>query len=208
MPTSVFDSSNQDSLDRKIAFGFERIAQVLKTLIWSESTESRLSPIQIQFLIQLFHSAKKDWTVSDLASYFQLTPATVSDAVTALEDKSLITRRQSKGDKRISHLLLTASGRRQALRLAGWMNAVQDVVSTLENSDKTLMLRSLVDIIAALQRNGLISVVQMCVTCKYFRPNAHPGTTKRHHCAYIDKPFGDTDLRLDCPDYEEEEADA
>ncbi|GJQ21513.1 MAG: MarR family transcriptional regulator [Bacteroidia bacterium] len=207
MPTSTFDPSNQDNIDRKIAFGFERIAQVLKTLIWSESKESGLSPIQIQFLIALAFNSHRDWTVSDLAAYFQLTPATVSDALTALEEKDLLVRRQSKEDKRVSNIVLTAAGRRQALKLAGWMNAIQDEVARLDADSKATMLHALMNMIASLQQKGLISVVQMCMTCTYFRPNAHPGKSKPHHCAYIDMAFGDADLRLDCPDYARKEAE-
>ncbi len=206
MPASAFDPSDQENIDRKIAFGFERLAQVLKTLVWNESKQSGLSPIQIQFLITLAFHANKEWTLSSLASYFHLTSATVSDALTALEDKGLIVRRQSKDDRRVGHLALTAAGRRQALKLAGWMDAVVETVHDLDDGDKAVVLKSLIGIIAALQQKGLISVVHMCMTCKYFRPNAHPSKAKPHHCAYVDKAFGDAELRLDCPDYEEQEA--
>jgi DNA-binding MarR family transcriptional regulator len=204
--SSVFDRKGQDNIDRKIAFGFERIAQVLKTLIWNESKESGLSPIQIQFIVTLAFNTHKEWTVGDLAAYFQLTPATVSDALTALEEKDLLVRNKSKDDKRVIHIALTAAGRRQALKLAGWMNAIQDEVARLDEDAKETMLRALMNMIASLQQKGLISVVQMCMTCTYFRPNAHPGKSRPHHCAYIDKAFGDADLRLDCPDYEPKEA--
>lgn len=206
MTRSTFDPSDQENINRKIAFGFERIAQVLKTLIWGESKQSGLSPIQIQFMIALLYGSQKDWTLGGLASYFQLTPATVSDALTALEEKDLIIRRQSTEDKRVSHIVLTAAGRRQAQKLASWMNAVQEAVGELETADKAVVLKSLINIIAALQERGLISVVHMCMTCKYFRPNAHVGKSKPHHCAYIDMPLGESDLRLDCPDYAEKEA--
>jgi hypothetical protein len=46
----------------------------------------------------------------------------------------------------------------------------------------------------------------MCVFCTYFRPNVHKSATAPHHCAYIDKAFGDAELRVDCPDYEEKSA--
>lgn len=205
MTASTFDPSDQENIDRKIAFGFERIAQVLKTLIWTESKESGLSPIQIQFLIALLYGGSKDWTLTDLATYFQLTPATISDALTALEEKDLIVRRQSTEDRRVSHIVLTAAGRRQAQKLAGWMNAVQEAVGELETPDKAVLLRSLIAIIGGLQERGLISVVRMCKTCTYFRPNAHIGKPKPHHCAYIDTALADGDLRLDCPEYEEKE---
>lgn len=208
MTTSAFDSLDQENINRKIAFGFERIAQVLKTLIWVESKDSGLSPIQIQFLILLLYNTHREWTVSDLAAYFQLTPATVSDALTALEGKNLIVRRHDAEDRRVSLLTLTPAGKRKAAKLSGWMNAIQDVVSALDGADKITVLKSLIGIVAALQERGLISQVQMCLTCKFFRANVHPGKPKPHHCAYVDKPLGNADLRIDCPDYDTREVEA
>jgi hypothetical protein len=53
-----------------------------------------------------------------------------------------------------------------------------------------------------LQERGAIPVAKMCVTCRYFRPNVHPDPERPHHCAFVDAPFGDRSLRLDCPDQE------
>jgi hypothetical protein len=43
---------------------------------------------------------------------------------------------------------------------------------------------------------------QMCVTCRFFRPYAHPGAAAPHHCALVDAPFGDAQIRLDCPEHQ------
>jgi hypothetical protein len=56
--------------------------------------------------------------------------------------------------------------------------------------------------VRALQVRGRIPVSQMCVTCRFFRPDAHAGALRPHHCALVDAPFGDAQIRLDCPEHQ------
>lgn len=199
---SIFDSFDQDNIDRKIAVGFERISEVLKTLIWEESKQTGLSPIQIQSLVALEYEGKSEWTIGDIASRFQLTPATVSDSVSSLEQKGLVVRQRKSDDRRNVTLRLTPQGKRAARKLARWANVLQEQLAGLNEKEKIILLRSLISIISGFQRHGFINIARMCVTCSYFRPNAHGNSQRPHHCAYIDEPLGESDLRVDCPDYE------
>jgi DNA-binding MarR family transcriptional regulator len=202
MAASVFDPSNQDDINRKIAVGIERITQVLKTLVWNESKVSGLSPIQIQFLTALAYESKDEWTITDFATRFHLTPATVSDALTALEKKQLVERTQGSEDRRTVFVSLTPEGKRHARKLSGWLNALEDHVNGLAEDDKPVLLKSLMLLIAAFQERGLIAINRMCTSCAYFRPNVHADGRLPHHCAYIDKPLGNAELRIDCPEFE------
>jgi hypothetical protein len=42
----------------------------------------------------------------------------------------------------------------------------------------------------------------MCVTCRYFRPDAHQDEANPHHCEYVDAAFGDHLLRVDCSEHQ------
>jgi hypothetical protein len=55
--------------------------------------------------------------------------------------------------------------------------------------------------IRTLQERGRIPVARMCVSCTFFRPFRHDDRARPHHCAFVDAPFGDGELRLDCPDH-------
>lgn len=200
MSTSVFNFKDQETIERKISVGLERISQVLKTLIWSESATTGLSPIQIQFLVYLNYRGEAK--VNDLADYFNLTPATVSEAVSTLEAKKLVLRERGVEDRRTVWLKLTARGKRLASKISSWANVLEDVVKVLSKDEKKVMLKALVNVIYEFQKRGLIKVSEICITCKYFRPNVHKSALKPHHCDFVGKPFGDVDLRIDCPDYE------
>ena len=55
--------------------------------------------------------------------------------------------------------------------------------------------------IRTLQTRGRIPVARMCVSCRFFQPFRHDHPTTPHHCAFVDAPFGDGELRLGCPDH-------
>ena len=64
-------------------------------------------------------------------------------------------------------------------------------------------MRSLMDLIASLQRSGIIGLSRMCVTCRFFRSSGAPGQFESpHHCALLDAPLAGSDLRVDCPEHE------
>ncbi|WP_207890350.1 MarR family winged helix-turn-helix transcriptional regulator [Rubrobacter taiwanensis] len=87
---SVFDPAAQHGgVDAKIVAALERLGQVFLTLLRERAAEAGLSPIQARFL--LYHAVELR-RVGQLAREFGLTPATVSDAVDALEDKGLLSR--------------------------------------------------------------------------------------------------------------------
>jgi len=75
----------------------------------------------------------------------------------------------------------------------------------LDPAEQVVLLRSLVKLIRTLQVAGEVPPQRMCPTCRYFRPHAHADATDPHHCAYVDAPFGDRHLRLNCA--EQQDAD-
>ena len=69
------------------------------------------------------------------------------------------------------------------------------------------LLLTQITLIRQLQRAGAIPLQRMCVSCRYFRPRTYPASAKLHHCAFIDAPIGDGDLRLDCMEHETADSD-
>lgn len=55
--------------------------------------------------------------------------------------------------------------------------------------------------IRKLQEQGQISVARMCVTCQFFQPNHHLNSDLPHHCALVNAPFADGNLRINCPEH-------
>lgn len=90
MNTSDFDLNHQNrNTESKIIASLERISQAFRVLLWQQSKEHSLSPIQVQVLIFLLHHSNEKRKVSYLADEFNMTKATISDTVKTLEQKDL-----------------------------------------------------------------------------------------------------------------------
>jgi DNA-binding MarR family transcriptional regulator len=200
---SVFDLSAQhDDVDAKIVAALERLSQVFRVRLREEAWERDLSPAQAQFLIYLLYHSVELRRVSQLAREFDLTRATVSDAVASLETKGLVQREQWPEDRRVITLRLTLKGEKLATTLSAWADPVREHLERFSPGEREAVMRFLIELIGSLQRSGLITVARMCLTCSFFRQDIHPGEPAPHHCGLLNVPLGDADLRVDCPEHE------
>jgi DNA-binding MarR family transcriptional regulator len=167
--------------------------------MWDKAKQHGLSPIQLQLLLRLATDPPGRRRIGVLAAELDVTHPTVSDAVAVLRRKELVHRDAAT---RRASLSLSARGRSVADDLAQWDQRTREQLADVPATDKQAMLRQLLDLIAGLQRAGAISVARMCVTCRFFRPNAHPDSIQLHHCALVDAPIGAGDLRVDCAEHE------
>ncbi len=189
-------------LDEKLIAALERLAHVLRTLLWEEGVRSRLSPIQIQTLLYLSSHPEKLCRIGQVAQEFNLTSATMSDAVDALEEKGLVVRRPWPQDGRVLALHLTEDGRFHAEKLSRWAQVLKDQLAHFSPEEKGHALAFLLKLIEHLYRAGIITVARICLTCRFFRPHAHLNSPAPHHCMLLDKPLAAGDLQVDCPEHE------
>ncbi|HKH57793.1 MAG TPA: MarR family transcriptional regulator, partial [Rubrobacter sp.] len=122
---SVFDLFAQhDDVDTKLVAALERLSQVFRVRLREEAWKRDLSSTQAQFLIYLLYHDVELRRVSQLAREFDLTQATVSDAVASLETKGLVQREQWPEDRRVVTLRLTKDGEKLAATLSEWADPV------------------------------------------------------------------------------------
>lgn len=191
-----------DSVATQVAAGLVKLSLALRHEAWKEARGSGLTPTQGQVLSWLLLQAPGQHpTPGALAKALALSPATVSEALHALEGKGLV-RRQAGDDRRSFRLELTDAGRRAAQASTGWADFLAVAVENLPTADQVALLRVLVRLIRSLQLQGKIPVARMCVSCTYFRPFVHPDPERPHHCQLVNSALGDGGLRLECPDYE------
>ena len=199
---SVFDPSAQHGdVDRKIVAALERLGQVFRLLMREKAREHNLSPLQAQFLVYLLHHDVELRRVSQLAREFDLTQATVSDAVDSLEAKGLIGREHWPEDRRVMTLRLTPEGELVAAELSTWADTIKQHLDLCASEEKVVVMQFLMRLIGALQKSGVITVARMCVTCRFFQRDAHPSIGSPHHCRLLDVPLSGSDLRIDCPEH-------
>jgi DNA-binding MarR family transcriptional regulator len=195
-----------EPLDRRVTTGLAKIGIALRQQAWAEAGGRGLTPTQGQVLA-LLRANPDGLRLRALAEQLGVTAATASDSVTALHRKGLVTKEATTGDGRGVVVLLTPTGIAEAAAAATWPDFLLEAVGELSAAEQATFLRALVAMIRKLQEKGRIPVARMCVSCRFFRPFQHDDPARPHHCAFVDAPFGDGELRLDCPDFQTAPAD-
>ncbi len=191
---------SQQSLQERVTAGLAKIAMAIKSRAWRESGHHWLPPLQAQTLRLLHRRGPQETTVSVIADELAVTMPTVSEMLRVLLAKGLVKKTQSKEDHRVYRIQLTPKGRHEAGRLSEWPY-LKAATADLSQAEQVTLLRATLKVIRGLQDQGEISVARMCVSCQYFRPNKHKDAGNPHHCDYVNAPFGDQLLRIDCPDH-------
>ncbi len=200
MSKSDFDLTHQNqNTESKIVASLERIAQAFRVLLWQESKEFSLSPIQVQVLIFLLHHSEDKRKVSYLADEFNMTKPTISDTIKTLEEKKLISKQYEPHDTRSYILHLTKKGKDIAEKTSLFTSEIRYPIDKLHPDNKENMLLSLLGIINHLNKAGVITIQRMCLSCTHYQSS---GKGQKHFCKLLNKPLHTAELRVDCPEHQ------
>lgn len=189
-------------IETHLAAGLEKISLAMKSRTWRREGRAGLGPLQRQVLTLLRAMPDHRAQVSAIAEELVVRLPTASEAVATLEQKRLVKRRRSNLDGRIVTVELTEKGAGACSPKEGMPNQLAIAAGRLSSSEQVALLKSLMKIIRTLQERGEISVARMCLSCQYFKPFEYKNSDQPHHCDYVDAPFGDQSLRLECAEYE------
>lgn len=200
MSKSDFDILRQnENVESKIVAAMEKISQAFRVLLWQESKDFSLSPIQVQVLIFLLHHSEERRKVSYLAGEFNMTKATISDTIKTLEQKRLIKKIYEPSDTRSYVIHLTKKGRDIAGKTSMFTEEIRAPIDKLHPDDKENLMLSLLSIINHLNKSGVITIQRMCLNCTHYRADKDG---KQHFCQLLNTPLHNTELRVDCPEHE------
>lgn len=200
MNTSDFDPIHQNqSIESKIVASLERISQSFRVLLWQESKDFSLSPIQVQVLIFLLHHSDNKRKVSYLADEFNMTKATISDTIKTLGQKKLITKEYEQHDTRSYIIHLTKKGKDIANETSFFTKEIRTPIDKLHPDDKENLLLSLLNIIRHLNKSEVITIQRMCMSCSYYQSS---DKGQKHFCKLLNQNLHVSDLRIDCPEHE------
>ncbi len=198
MKNSSFNLNEQNQkIESRIVVALERISEAFRVLLWNESKENSLSPIQIQLLIFIyFHSIEK-CKVGYLANEFNMTKATISDSVKVLLSKGLVEKEIDHTDTRSFSLCLTNEGRKIAKKASFFASSIEKPIEKLSQEQKIIMLNGLLKLIYDLNKSGIITIQRMCFTCTNYQ--LENGV---HYCKLLRSKLAENELRIDCPEHE------
>lgn len=195
-------SVEQQDLNRIIIVALERLSQAFRTLLWDHAKEEKLSPIQIQFLLYINSQKNRQSYVSDLAKEFNLTPPTVSDAIKTLNQKGLIEKNKSSVDKRRFALQITSAGKKQIANFLDWQGPLTIHLQQFPLKTRRTVLIFLLNFVESLRKEKILGDVKTCFSCGYFRDSKSNEETDSFFCFLRNVPLNESELRLDCPNYQ------
>lgn len=198
MKYSSFNLSEQNQkVESRIVVALERISEAFRVLLWNESKENSLSPIQIQILIFVYFHSLEKCKVGYLANEFNMTKATISDSVKVLLAKDLVAKETDPTDTRSYSLSLTTEGKKIAKKASFFASSIEQPLEKLTEEQKTIMLNGLLKLIYDLNKSGIITVQRMCFTC-----SNHQVDKGVHYCKLLKSRLAESELRVDCPEHE------
>src|SRR5690606_30498873 len=188
--------------------GVAKLGLAVRTEAWQARHRTGLTPTQSQILALLRQAEPQALSLRALSAGLGVTSATASESLDALVAKGMAARHRSESDARTLAIRLTPAGRAEAEASAAWPDILLAAAAELDDEEQAVFLRGITKMIRRLQVEGRVSTTRMCATCRFFRPNAHPESLERpHHCAYVDAPFGDRQLRIDCAEHDAADAE-
>lgn len=198
---SAFDTISSP-LPQRLKDGIDRLASVLRADQWSAANAAGLNPTQAHVLAFLAGRGEAGLRVKAIAGHLGVSQPTATDSIAALERKGLVVKAPDAADARAVVVHATMAGQ-EAVRLIGIAaSATQEALGALAPHEQAGLMILLIKIIRTLQQAGALPDQRMCPSCRYFRPDAHPGADLPHHCAFVDAAFGARHLRLDCGEHD------
>lgn len=199
MDKSIFNPSHQtEDISGKIVVGIERISEAFKVLLWEKAKLLGLSPIQIQILLFIAYHKSALCNVSYLAKEFNVTKPTISDAVRVLHKKELIKKDFSSADSRSYSIALSNSGKSIISDTENFALPLKNELDGIEPSDLEQLFSTLSKLIYQLNQKGILTVQRTCFGCKFYEQSEN-----KDYCNLLEKELLNSDIRLDCLEYEE-----
>ncbi|MGN7719865.1 MarR family winged helix-turn-helix transcriptional regulator [Chitinophaga sp. 22620] len=194
---STFNPEHQaTNTTSKVVAALERLSEAFRVLLWQEAKQYGISPIQVQILTYLLHYPEKLKTVTHLAAHFNMTKATVSDAIKSIAAKGFVKRKDDLEDSRSHSLHLTREGKTLARKVELFAEPMEAAVQTIPPEKQANLLEQLLGLIQELNQQLVITPQRMCFNCRFYDKKG-----KLHYCNLVNAFLKAGDLRVDCPEF-------
>ncbi len=140
----------------------------MRSQAWEWAEGAKLTPTQGEILV-LLTQRKGPMRLGAIARETALTAATISDAVSTLEEKGLVEKRRAIDDGRALAVRLTARGRTAAKHALKWPDFLAKAVGTLRAEEQAALYRTILKAIRQLEPQEQIPAHRMCLFVRAFR---------------------------------------
>lgn len=189
-------------LPDRLIEGVERLSGLQRLDERQATGPSGLNPTQLALLRLLKRHAPKGLRTKTIARELGLRQPTVTDSLSALERKSLVTRLSDPQDKRAALIHLTPDGQAALSHVDSKMTRLETALAALSRKEQAALLHIMIKMIRSLLQDEAMPAQRMCVTCRHFRPHKTGDQARPHYCEFVRAPFGTADLQVDCGEHD------
>jgi len=174
----------------------ERLSEILRIDARQAVAKHGLQPIQLEILHYLSISNQFSDTLMAVTEYLGQTKGTVSQTLKVLENKALLIKFQDKNDKRITHLKVSASGKRllnNTIPTSLFVKAGEELSDTKQSE----IAASLKLLLTTLLQASEMKTFGLCHTCQ------HNSKTKdgSYFCNLVQQPLTVDNTLLICREH-------
>ena len=156
-----------------------------------------LQPVHLDVLRYLARSNRYSNTPAAISQYLQTTKGTVSQSISVLEKKKLISKLADAKDRRVVRLKLLSKGKRLLDALVV-DDAVKEALDALGDRARGSFQSSVIELLRSVQKTNDYQSFGQCQTCRFFRRPAD-GVFQ---CGVTGEPLSDDDSQLICVEHE------
>lgn len=143
----------------------ERLGNLLRAEAKSVGLEHGLHPVHIDILSYLTRCNRFSDTPAALKEYLGVTKGTLSQSLTLLEKKGLVTKLKDQDDKRVTHLGVTAEGQQLVSAIAPPCR-YREILTNVESGSPEVVAK-LKEMLAEIQGQHDKLSFGVCKTCVY-----------------------------------------
>ncbi len=192
-----------DNVDANIIALIDKLTDIKRAMLWDTAEKYGLTPLQIQIVQYIYQCAAHSPVLAkDVAKELLISKATLSVALNALLKKGLVQRHHDTNDKRKSHLTLTKKGTELANNLSTTKDTLVTYITLLNKKDKRIVFKVLSHFVLALQTNGIIDYIRMCVRCEHCK-NVSKNV---YQCLLTGRTFEFEDIHIGCCNFVQQKA--
>jgi DNA-binding MarR family transcriptional regulator len=176
----------------------ERLSNLLRNEVRRAGGEAGLQPVQIEALHYLAICNRYSDTPMGVTEYLGQTKGTVSQTLKVLERKGYLNKLADREDKRVSHLKVSAAGRRLLNKVIPTSN-FSDAIQSLDKMTQKQTGEMLQTLLRGIQQANGSKTFGVCKTCRY----NEIGGKGNYYCGLVKAPLSSSDITLICREHED-----
>ena len=174
----------------------ERLNNLIRMEVRTFGLKYGLQPIQIEALTYLTRCNRYSDTPQAVTEYLGLTKGTVSQSLKVLEQKGLLRKQQDTEDKRITHLTVTAKGKK-LIEQAFPAKSLKTALAKTKFLEGPKLEETLRTLLHEMQQQHGRKTFAACHTCRF---------NERHKQGYVcgltKEPLSEREVELICREHE------